>query len=74
MKNRQLTLEEIVTFLNRIEQNVSEAALQNVITMPKGGELLRYSANGCPYTQCIPTARLRYGAWSLRRSIRRIPQ
>ena len=40
MKNRQLTLEEIVTFLNRIEQNVSEAALQNVITMPKGGELL----------------------------------
>ena len=40
MKNRQLTLEEIVTFLNRVEQNVSEAALQNVVTMPKGGELL----------------------------------
>ena len=40
MKNRQLTLEEIVTFLNRVEQNVNEAALQNVITVPKGGELL----------------------------------
>ena len=40
MKGRQLTLEEIVTFLNRVEQNVNEAALQNVVNMPRGGNLL----------------------------------
>ena len=40
MKGRQLTLEEIVTFLNRVEQNVSDAALQNVVNMPCGGNLL----------------------------------
>ena len=40
MKNRQLTLEEIVTFLNRVEQNVNEAALQNIVNMPRRGKLL----------------------------------
>ena len=40
MKGRQLTLEEIVTFLNRVEQNVNEAALQNVVNMPRSGNLL----------------------------------
>ena len=35
-----MTLEEIVGFLNRIEQNVAEAALQNVVSMPRGGNLL----------------------------------
>ena len=39
-KGKQLTLEEIVGFLNRIEQNVAEAALQNVVSMPRGGNLL----------------------------------
>ena len=34
-KDKQLTLEEIVGFLNRIEQNVGEAALQNVVSMPQ---------------------------------------
>ena len=40
LKGKQLTLEEIVGFLNRIEQNVGEAALQNVVSMPRGGNLL----------------------------------
>ena len=36
-KGKQLTLKEIIGFLNRIEQNVGEAALTNV---PRGGNLL----------------------------------
>ena len=39
-KNRQLKLEEIISFINKIEHNVSEAALHNTVSMPKGGNLL----------------------------------
>ena len=39
-KGKQLTLKEIIGFLNRIEQNVGEAALTNVVSMPRGGNLL----------------------------------
>ena len=39
-KGKQLTLEEIIGFLNRIEQNFGEASLTNVVNMPGGGNLL----------------------------------
>ena len=40
IKGRQLTLEEIVGFVNRIEQNVADASLQSAVSMPRGGNLL----------------------------------
>ena len=39
-KGRNLTLEEIIQFINKIEQNVHDAGLTNTVNMPKGGNVL----------------------------------
>ena len=39
-KGRSLTLEEIVSFINRLEQNVPSSRLNMVVSMPKGGSAL----------------------------------
>ena len=33
-------LEDIISFLNKVENNVSEVALQSTVNMPKGDNLL----------------------------------
>ena len=39
-KGRSLTLEEIVSFINRLEQNVPSSRLNMAVSMPKGGSAL----------------------------------
>ena len=39
-KGRSLSLEEIVSFVNRLEQNVPSARLTMTVNMPKGGSVL----------------------------------
>ena len=39
-KGRSLTLEEIVSFINRLEQNVPSSRLSMAVSMPKGGSAL----------------------------------
>ena len=39
-KGRNLTLEEIIQFINKIEQNVHDARLSASVSMPKGGNAL----------------------------------
>ena len=50
-KGKSLSLEEIVTFVNRLEQNVPEARLNATVCMPKGGSSLdSIQSNGQTYS------------------------